>query len=142
MCQPAGIASVAGETEARRTRRKSSTKYVSVTDTTASCLTVVPVSCFLHPRQIRRGQDQALQLTHQPTRHQRGNRSPRSTARLSSRGQTRSRQKANPLSTRCARSRAKRADPSNGQRRGNRRGVLRGLDHCVRLRQPLELLSR
>lgn len=101
-----------------------------------------PMSCFLHPRQIRRGQDQALQLTHQPTRHQGGNRSPRSTARLSSRGQTRSRQKANPLSTRCARSRAKRADPSNGQRRGNSRGVLRGLDHCVRLRQPLELLSR
>ena len=89
------------------------------------------MSSLAYPTRIRRGKDQALQLTHQPAGHQRGNRSSRSKARLPSRGQARSWQEANPLSTRCARSRAQRADPRNGQGRRDRRGVLRGLDHCV-----------
>ena len=62
----------------------------------------IPPKLLLLDRQhpVRRGQDKTLLRSNQSTRYPRNNRSTRPATRMPSRGQSDSRQKANPLSSR------------------------------------------
>lgn len=86
---------------------------------------------FAQPTHKRRGQDKALQFTHQPARHQGGNGPPRAEARMPTRGQARPWEKTNPVSPRSSGQGTQGTDQGNGQGRGDRCGVMRRPDHCV-----------